>query len=308
MQYATAEIGVILVNVNPAYRTHELAYALNQSGCRWVIASPPSRPPTIGRWSPKWHPTAAALERSVFFWDDDWDDLAAGRIQEPTCSDDDLEARGRHLDTNDPINIQYTSGTTGFPKGATLTHRGILNNGRTSCRPGIHPRGPALHSRALLPLLRHGDGQPRVHVDRRHDGHSRRLVRPGGRADRGRTGTLHRAVRRADDVSRRARSPELRRVRPHQPAHRGDGRIAVPRRHDEGVRRADAHDRGDDLLRNDRDVAGVDPDADRRHVAAPDRDRRHAPTPTSRSASPTRSPATRSRGASPASSAPAATR
>ncbi|NND75038.1 MAG: AMP-binding protein, partial [Ilumatobacter sp.] len=67
------------------------------------------------------------LERAVFFWDDDWNELAAGN---PGASDADFDARVASLDTNDPINIQYTSGTTGFPKGATLTHRGILNNAR----------------------------------------------------------------------------------------------------------------------------------------------------------------------------------
>ncbi len=67
------------------------------------------------------------LERAVFFWDDDWNELCAGS---DAVTDADLDALGASLDPDDPINIQYTSGTTGFPKGATLTHRGILNNGR----------------------------------------------------------------------------------------------------------------------------------------------------------------------------------
>jgi fatty-acyl-CoA synthase len=127
VQFATAEIGVILVNLNPAYRTHELAYALNQSGCRWVIAAPVFKTSDYRAMVAEVAPECEALERAVFFWDDDWDTLCTGS---PDVSDADLDARRAALDTNDQINIQYTSGTTGFPKGATLTHRGILNNGR----------------------------------------------------------------------------------------------------------------------------------------------------------------------------------
>jgi len=125
VQYATAEIGVILVNINPSYRTHELAYALNQSGCRMLVAAPSFATSDYRAMAASVADEVASLERSIFFWDDEWDVLVAG---EPARLDE-VESIGASLAADEPINIQYTSGTTGFPKGATLTHRNILNNG-----------------------------------------------------------------------------------------------------------------------------------------------------------------------------------
>ena len=126
LQYATASIGVVLVNINPAYRTHELAYALQQSACRMLFAAPSFKSSDYLEMVDHVEGTIPTLERAVFFWEDDWDEIVAGT---GAVSSDELATRRATLSPDDPINIQYTSGTTGFPKGATLTHRNILNNG-----------------------------------------------------------------------------------------------------------------------------------------------------------------------------------
>ncbi len=138
LQYATAEIGLVLVNLNPAYRTHELAFALQQSACRIVFAAPSFKTSDYVDMVEVVRPEVPTLERAVFFWEDDWDELVAGAGR---ATEDQLARRRAGLRHDDPINIQYTSGTTGFPKGATLTHRNLLNNGyfvarRQGFRPG----------------------------------------------------------------------------------------------------------------------------------------------------------------------------
>ena len=126
VQYATAEIGVVLVNINPAYRTHELAYVLEQSGCRWLVAAPSYKTSDYVAMVAAVRDECPGLERAVFFWTPEWDALAAG---DSAVDDAALTAVRDSLHPDQPINIQYTSGTTGFPKGATLSHRNILNNG-----------------------------------------------------------------------------------------------------------------------------------------------------------------------------------
>ncbi len=135
VQFATAKIGVILVNLNPAYRTTEVEYALNQSGCRWLIAAPSFKTSDYRAMIEELRPTLATLERDLYFWTPEWDAfVASGRGAQASgpgagSGREALAVAGAALQADDPINIQYTSGTTGFPKGATLTHRNILNNG-----------------------------------------------------------------------------------------------------------------------------------------------------------------------------------
>jgi fatty-acyl-CoA synthase len=126
VQYATAKVGVILVNLNPAYRTHEVQYALQQSGCRMIVAATEFKTSNYVDMVAEVRPSLPALEHVVFIGTGDWDDLLtrAGDV-----STDELQGRAAQLSFDDPINIQYTSGTTGFPKGATLSHHNILNNG-----------------------------------------------------------------------------------------------------------------------------------------------------------------------------------
>ncbi len=118
VQYATAKIGAILVNVNPAYRAHELAHVVEQSGMRLLISAV----------THKGSDYRAMVEQIgfrdvVYLNEASWEALLAG-----TVAQERLRERMAELAFDDPINIQYTSGTTGFPKGATLSHHNILNN------------------------------------------------------------------------------------------------------------------------------------------------------------------------------------
>ena len=124
VQYATAEIGAILVTVNPAYRARELEYALTQSGVAMVVAARNFKDTHYAALLDEVAPRCPHLREVVVLDSARWDELA-GTQADSTA----LEEIAATLDCHDPINIQYTSGTTGYPKAATLSHRNILNNG-----------------------------------------------------------------------------------------------------------------------------------------------------------------------------------
>jgi fatty-acyl-CoA synthase len=123
-QYATAKIGAILVNINPAYRTSELEFVLNQSGARLLIAAQRLKTSDYAAMIAEVRPRCATLEQVVLLGTEAWRSL----LETGRGADRSVLA-AIELSADDPINIQYTSGTTGFPKGATLSHHNILNNG-----------------------------------------------------------------------------------------------------------------------------------------------------------------------------------
>jgi fatty-acyl-CoA synthase len=125
-QYATAKIGAILVNINPAYRTHELSYVINQSGLSLLIATDSYKTSDYRAMVEEVRSECESLRRVVYIATSDWDALVSSGEDQPESA---LRERAATLKATDAINIQYTSGTTGFPKGATLSHRNILNNG-----------------------------------------------------------------------------------------------------------------------------------------------------------------------------------
>ncbi|WP_194814640.1 AMP-binding protein [Nocardia sp. XZ_19_385] len=124
VQYATAKIGAVLVNINPAYRTSELEYVLRQAGVRLLIAAPEFKTSNYVYMIDEVRPNCPGLEQVLILGTVAWDVLVRYEIDAARLT----EIAGT-LSMDDPINIQYTSGTTGFPKGATLSHHNILNNG-----------------------------------------------------------------------------------------------------------------------------------------------------------------------------------
>ncbi|WP_282795554.1 AMP-binding protein [Streptomyces sp. CC224B] len=126
VQYATARVGAVLVNINPAYRSHELAYVLKQAGVSVLVASQTHKSSDYRAMVEQVRGECPELRRVCYIGDASWDALLAGAAAVPP---EELAAREAELSCDDPVNIQYTSGTTGFPKGATLSHHNILNNG-----------------------------------------------------------------------------------------------------------------------------------------------------------------------------------
>jgi fatty-acyl-CoA synthase len=123
LQYATADIGAILVTINPAYRTHEVEYVLKQAGISLLVAAPVFKTSDYRAMVGEVRDGCPDLRSVVFLGDPEWEALLTRGDRAA------LGPRRERLSFDDPINIQYTSGTTGFPKGATLSHHNILNNG-----------------------------------------------------------------------------------------------------------------------------------------------------------------------------------
>ena len=123
LQYATARIGAILVTINPAYRTHELAYVLNQSGVALLVAAPGFKSSDYAAMIDEVRPDCPGLREAIVIGSRAWAALP-DHAGDPAA----LVGRQRSLAPDEAINIQYTSGTTGHPKGATLSHHNILNN------------------------------------------------------------------------------------------------------------------------------------------------------------------------------------
>ena len=207
LQFATASVGAILVTVNPAYRTHELAFVLNQAGVAHLVAASSFKTSDYAAMIAEVRPRCPELGEVTIIGTAGWDALAGA-----TADADRLAEVALLLSADDPINIQYTSGTTGFPKGATLSHHNILNNGffvGELC-------GYSEADRVCIPVpFYHCFGMTMGNLGAtthgRDHGDPRPGLRPGRHPRRGGPGALHLALRGADHVHRRAGRAGLRR-------------------------------------------------------------------------------------------------
>src|SRR5919197_2994915 len=251
VQYAAARAGIIQVSVNPAYRTSELEFALRQSGCRMLVAAPAFKTSDYVAMTEEVRPALPELEHAIFFDTPEWDELLeAGSA----ISTDQVRACAAQVAFDDPVNIQYTSGTTGFPKGATLSHHNVLNNGYFVAEYC----GYTSADRVCLPVpFYHCFGQVMGNLG--CTSHGSCMVIPEASFE-------PEATLRAVQAER---CTSLYGVPTMFIAELGRGHEAGHRPH--------AHAGRDHRLRHDRDLAGLDPDRRRRPARAPRRHRRPRP-------------------------------
>jgi hypothetical protein len=208
-QFATPKIGAILVNVNPAYRTAEVSYALAQSGVSVLLTQVRHKTSEYAEMLREVRPALPDLRTIVLIGDDELEAPLEGSTtdQHPVHVGHDGLPQGRHA-----LAPQH-------PQQRLLRRRGLP----------LHRARSRLHPGAVLPLLRDGAGQPRLRHARRDDGHSGEAFDPRAVARGRRRRALHVALRRAHDVHRGARAAGLRVVRSVDAAHRDHGGLAVPR-------------------------------------------------------------------------------
>ena len=286
-QFATAKAGLILVNINPAYRAHELQYALNKVGCKALITAPrvqdqrlPRDAARPGAGARRCHARASCTPRAArpAHRDphrrqplrDGCSPSTSCRARRRTPSADRLAELDRPSCSS---TIRSTSSSPAAPPAARRARRSRTTTSSTTATSSARRMRFSRGDRLCIPVpLYHCFGM--VLGNLACLTHGAAMVYPSEGFDplavleavAGRA--LHGALRRADDVHRRAGPPGVRELRPLVAAHRHHGRLALPDRGDEAGHRRDAHARGDDRLRHDRDEPGQLPELGRRPARA----------------------------------------
>ena len=283
--YATAKIGVVMVTVNPVYKSHELDYVLKQSDMKALCVIDAYRdvdylqiirelvPETLTQQRGYLESEAYPCLKHIIYMGPE---KHRGCYSVPELillgqhvPADALEEAETHFDNNSVVMMQYTSGTTGFPKGVMLTHRNILNNGfyigEGQKLDGRRPRDAA---RAVLPLLRlraGRHGQPHAPLHHDHRGGFRRRARAAGHPQ----GAAPPAVYGVPTMFiAELEPPRLRHVRSVQPAHGHHGRQPLPARDHARGHGQDVHEGDHHLLRPHRDEPRVHADQRRRRPSS----------------------------------------